>query len=302
MTASKNIIAICVATHKRNSMLNNCLSSIKLIELPEDYKTIVIIMDNDVKESARVTVEEASVNSPIPIYYYVAAERGISSARNHLLTKALNHESDLIAFIDDDEFPKKNWLLKLLSALKQYRADVATGPVISLTEEGINISTTEKKYLTGQQPRKVSTNNVLFKNKLIKEDQLDFDLALNFTGGEDFDFFSRSQSKGNVHVWIDSAIVYETIAKERTAKKYLFFRHFTGGINNVIQYKINNGLFLSWLHFLLKATGKVIGAILAMVSYLLTFNKKTLEKSMIKFASAVGYICGLLNIIVERYR
>ena len=32
------------------------------------------------------------------------------------------------------------------------------------------------------------------------------------------------------------------------------------------------------------------------------FNKDELEKSIIKFASAVGYISGLLNIIVERYR
>lgn len=300
---SKKInIAICVATYKRPKMLEKCLSAINHLQQHDNYELIIIIVDNDIETSGRTTVEKAQQEYTKDIHYSVEAKRGIASARNRMLDEAMNHKSDLIAFLDDDEFPETNWLVKLLLTLEQHKADVVTGPVISLNEEGANVSTTEGKYLTGSTPRKVSTNNVLFKSSLINKDMLRFDLKLNFTGGEDFDFFDRSLNKGNVHVWANDAVVYETIPKSRTTTKYLFFRHFTGAINNVMQYKMNHGLFKSWGHFLLKSLGKLLGAILAIISWIFTLKKEKLSSSIVKLASAAGYISGLLNIIVERYK
>ena len=295
-------IAICVATYKRPSMLKACLSSIVSLNCPEGYKFIVIIVDNDIEQSGKTTVENASADFTNQLYYAVETERGIASARNRLLNEALSYNADLIAFLDDDEFPIQDWLSKLLWSLEKYNADVVTGPVVSLSVDGALISSTEKKYLTGQKPRKVSTNNVLFKNSLIKSGEIRFDLKLNFTGGEDFEFFGRSSAMGNSHVWVDEAIIYETIPAERTTKKYLFFRHFTGAINNVIQYRFNNGTFKTWFHYLLKILGKSIGSLVALMTYFITLKKDRLKTFIVKLASATGYISGLLNIVIERYR
>jgi len=295
-------IAICVATYKRPTMLKNCLSAIAALECPDKYEFITVVVDNDINQSGKPIVGEVSEIAPAQFYYTVETERGIASARNCLLNEAITNKVDLIAFLDDDEFPKNDWLLNLTLALEIYDADVVTGPVISISEEGNNISTTQNKYLTGQKPRKTSTNNVLFKNKLINSDNLRFDLKLNFTGGEDFDFFDRSLALGNTHVWANNAIVYETIPVERTTKKYLFFRHFTGAINNVIQYRFNNGVIKTWAHYLLKILGKTIGALAALISYFVTLKEERLKTSIVKLASATGYISGLLNIVIERYR
>ena len=298
----KPIIAICIATYKRPTLLLNCLNAITKLEIPDQHQLFVIVVDNDHEQSARTTIETLNSSYKQDISYHVETSRGIASARNRLLNEAVDLKADFIAFIDDDEFPKSDWLIILFKTLSIYSADVATGPVIALTEEGAAISTTEGKYKTGNIPRKVSTNNVLFKKKLIEQDNLSFDLRLNFCGGEDFDFFEKSLLKGNQHVWADGAIVFETIAEERTTKKYLFYRHFTGGINNVVQYKFHNGIFKSWIHFLIKISGKTIGAMLSFLTFIVTLNKEKLEKSIVKFASVIGYLSGLLNIIVERYR
>lgn len=295
-------IAVCVASYKRPALLAQCLKAIAKLELPEKTTLIVLVVDNDEEESGRSTIEELNAFSTRKVVYHVERTRGIASARNRLLKEALNNEAELIAFIDDDEFPDPAWLKNHLRMLSAKQADVSTGPVVALTESGEFISSTQGKYDTGHRPRRVSTNNVLFKSKLIKSDRLLFDLRLNFCGGEDFDFFEKSSAKGNKHVWTEDAIVFETIENKRTTKKYLFYRHFTGGINNVIQYKFTKGSFSTWLHFSLKIIGKAIGAIVTFAAGLITLNKLKLDKSIVKLASVVGYIAGLLNIKIERYR
>ncbi len=302
MTTATKIVAICIATYKRPALLSRCLDAIGQLILPEKTEILVIVVDNDVAKTGKQTVEETKPDLSIPLYYFVENSRGIASARNRLLKEAVAKNATYIAFMDDDEFPETSWLQNAFLVLNKHNADVVTGPVVALSEEGQVMSTTQGKYAAGQEPRKVSTNNVLFKAKLVTTDQLQFDLRLNLTGGEDFEYFDRSLTKGNTHVWAEDAIVYETIVKARTTKKYLFYRHFTGAINNVIQYKYNKGTLAAWPHFFFKITGKTFGALLNFMSYILTFNKKKLGKSIVKLASALGYMSGLLNIIVERYR
>jgi GT2 family glycosyltransferase len=292
-----------VATYKRPDLLKECLTKIYLLELPKKNKIFLIVVDNDVNETAKPTVDLFNKNYNFPIHYFVESERGISSTRNRLIDESLKLKSSLICFIDDDEFPKKNWLTSHLNALIKYNADVVTGPVISVTDKTrLDLVAFNTKFETGHTPRHIAAGNVLFKSKLIKEQGLRFDPIYNFTGGEDFHFFDRSSSKKNKHVWVADAIIYERITAKRQTKKYLFFRHFTGGINNVIQYKYKKGAAIVWPHFLLKIIGKIIGSIIAFITYIVTFKESRLEKCIIKLASAFGYLFGLFNIIIERYR
>jgi GT2 family glycosyltransferase len=299
----KKIIAICVATYKRPELLKNCLKFIGLISVPDNYTPIIIIVDNDSNRSGEASYIEISNNINLESYYYVEPERGISSARNRLLKEAINHQATFIGFIDDDEFPHKDWLINHMITLNKFNADVVAGPVIpTLANEPVNLNAINVKFNSGHTPRHVAAGNVLFKTNLVTEGNLSFDTRYNFTGGEDFNFFDRSSAVGNTHTWAADAIVYEIIPEERRTKKYLFFRHFTGGINNVIQYRMNNSALSTWAHFLLKATGKILDSLITLILYITTFKEKRLEKCIIKAASSFGYLSGLLNIIVERYR
>lgn len=296
-------IAICVATYKRPAMLLNCIKAITKIEAPKEYKIIIVIVDNDENESARHVFETFGVSKTDKIYYVVEPNRGIASARNRLLHEAIKHEAVYIGFIDDDEFPHSKWLINHLKTLAEYDVDIVAGPVISTYEtsplESIKINI---KYSTGHIPRHVAAGNVIFKSLLIAKGTLWFDTSYNFIGGEDFDFFNRATEMGFKKVWCSEAIIYETIPEERRTKKYLFYRHFTGGINNVVYYKTKKNTLLAWPHFLIKVLGKFVGSLVNFILFIITLKKENLDKSIIKFASSLGYLSGLLNIIIERYR
>ena len=108
--------------------------------------------------------------------------------------------------------------------MAQFKADVCSGPV---RQVGINAEE-EKRAQTGSRPRHVSTNNVVFRASLVSRQGLRFDPYFNFIGGEDFDFFERSNDIGNQHIWVDEALVLEAVTEQRESLAYLFYRHCSG--------------------------------------------------------------------------
>jgi len=142
----------------------------------------------------------------------------------------------------------------------------------------------------------------MFRSSLVAAQDLWFDHYYDFIGGEDFDFFNRSARLGNRHVWVPDALVYERVPPERTTLGYLFYRHFTGAINNVLRHRKDRGILSSWLHFLPKLAGKLLGAPVYALMAAFTARRETGRRALKMLASGLGYGAGLLNIIVERYR
>ena len=62
-------------------------------------------------ESAKDVAARAKAANRYNIDYFVEPERNISLARNRSVRAS---KGDLIAFIDDDEFPDRDWLLQSL--------------------------------------------------------------------------------------------------------------------------------------------------------------------------------------------
>ena len=297
------IIGVCVATYKRPELLTECLYAINSLILPEGYSTILIIVDNDKHGSARHVVEHFTESACLPVHYTIENERGLAHVRNRLLTEAVSHHAQVVCFIDDDELPHSALLIEHLKALKEHDADVSAGPVIPIDKKtDIETTAVKKSKPPGETPRHIAAGNVMFRIKLVSQNRLQFNQRYNFTGGEDFEFFRRSREAGNKHVWSATAIIYEFQPHERKTLSYLFYRHLTGAINSVMQYKEIYGFLYVWSHFVLKAIGKIAGAMVKLLKYLFTLKKNRLEQSIVKFATATGYICGLFNIVIERYR
>ena len=108
-----------------------CATLCLLMKLEEQqtgslFNYSVVIVDNDMAESARQIVELYAAQSKISIEYYVEPEQNIALARNKAVENA---KGDFIALIDDDEFPEGDWLLNLFKAFHQYHADAVLGPV-----------------------------------------------------------------------------------------------------------------------------------------------------------------------------
>lgn len=294
------LITICIPTFRRPKLLRSCLIAITELQAPEKHNLNIVVADNDEDKSAQSVCETMSSNATFPLYYCVEVERGLSSVRNRLLEEALKLNAALVAFIDDDEQPQRDWLVQHIKNMLEFGADVSTGPVRPISHK---LTLGDKKTkVSGSKPRNVSTNNLVFDIKLIRSQGLRFDPFYNFIGGEDFDFFQRSDDLGNSHVWVEEALVLETIPAERDNLRYLFFRHFTGGINSVLRYKRNRSVWRAWARFLPKIAGKLISSLAFSIISCLCLNKSIFIASVKKIANGLGYLAGLLNVVVERYK
>lgn len=303
MEETKQIIAICVATFKRPELLHNCLISISQISIPEYYTPIVIVVDNDSERLGEKSFNEVKETINFDSYYYVEPDRGICAARNLLIDKSLHHNANYIAFVDDDELTHKLWLVNLVAGLKKYNCDILAAPVIPIRETTAPVDfIKDPKRPSGTTPRNIPAGNVLFSDKLFKANGLRFDRYFDFIGCEDFDYFDRAIQKGMASVWIDDAIIFETIVPERTTTKYIIYRHFTGGINVVMRYRRHHSLLFAWGRYLPKAIGKIFGALISLLTSIFIEHKKNFNKFIIKLSNGAGYLCGLSNIVIERYR
>jgi succinoglycan biosynthesis protein ExoM len=237
-------ICICICTYKRSDLLKRLLSFIDVQEREDLFYYSVVIVDNDEQESARPIVESWSSQSKISVHYDVEPEQNISLARNRAVKNA---KGDFIAFIDDDEYPAKNWLLNLYKAMQKYPSDGVLGPIISYFETvppGWIVKGNlfdRKSFATGtviQNVRYLRMGNVLLHRNLFDDKENLFDPRFGRTGGEDSDFFRRMMLKGKYFVWCDEACVNEYVPNERMNRTYLLRKAFLGGMSHAASNKL----------------------------------------------------------------
>src|SRR5438045_1663109 len=124
-------ISVCVCTFRRPAMLANLLSHLDAQDA-EGFTFDVVVVDNDAACSGRATVEAFAAQSRIPIAYYVEQRQNIALARNLAVAQATG---DLIALIDDDEWPDRQWLRQMFCARESRQVDGVLGGLVPVFEE-----------------------------------------------------------------------------------------------------------------------------------------------------------------------
>jgi succinoglycan biosynthesis protein ExoM len=235
--ASTNVphISVCACTYKRPELLKRLLEELVKQETNNLFTFSVVVADNDQAESAKKLVSEFAATSALSIRYCVEPRQNIALARN---TAIANATGDLIAFIDDDEFPSLTWLLTLFNAWKQYEAAGVLGPVRPYFPEGTPKWVVRGKfyertwYPTGhvinwEQGR---TGNVLLHKSIFEGDDQPFNPA--FRSGSDQDFFRRMIAKGYSFIWCNEAIAYEIVPPIRWKRRFMCRRALLSGTNS----------------------------------------------------------------------
>ncbi|WP_262965915.1 glycosyltransferase family 2 protein [Methylobacter psychrophilus] len=236
MTNKNNhCISVCILTYKRPAMLDRCLQELQNQQRGK-FNFSIVVVDNDSNQSAKAIVDDWRKRSSVEIHYHVESEQNISLARNKAVA---NSSGDLIAFIDDDEFPENTWLNNLYLTWVSTTSDGVLGPVIPhfaikppqwLTKSGLLERTS---FITGMvlKAEYTRTGNLLFDRKILDGDESPFDPQFGRSGGEDSDFFRRMIGKGHVFVWCNEANVYETVPLERFTRTYLIKRALLRGVS-----------------------------------------------------------------------
>jgi succinoglycan biosynthesis protein ExoM len=227
MSNEAHHVSVCVCTYRRPQLLKHLLEELRSQETGGLFSYSIVVVDNDLSRSAELVVAEFADSSTISIKYCMESQQNIPLARNKAVENA---EGDLIAFIDDDEFPIKRWLLTLCEALDKYGADGVLGPVKPhFEDEPPQWVVKGKFYDRPSYPtgfvidwRKGRTGNVLLKRELFAESTQRFNPE--FRTGEDQDFFRRQIEKGHVFVWCHEAMAYEVVPPARWNRSFMLRR------------------------------------------------------------------------------
>lgn len=228
-------ISVCVCTYKRADFLKRLLA--RLENQPTDglFTYSVVVSDNDSRESAREVVKAFSSTSNLLVSYCTEQRQNIALARNMALRHA---EGDLVAFIDDDEFPAEDWLCNLFKAYEKSGADGVLGPVIPHFESDPPQWIKRGRFFdrpshpSGYKLKwsEARTGNVLFRKDILS--LIDVPFRSQFSNaGEDMDFFRRLIEKGSAFIWCNEAIAFETVPASRCKRTYLLKRAMLRGSN-----------------------------------------------------------------------
>ena len=293
-------ISICVCTYRRPEMLARLLRTIQGLRTDDLFSFSVAVVDNDDQGSAGDVVARAMVASQVPITYDVEPERNISLARNRSVKNA---DGDLIAFIDDDEFPEDTWLLNHLETMRLREADGVLGPVRPqfdahapawLVRSGLCERPRFKTGTVISDPRFTRTGNVLIRRSLFEGPDANFDPRFGRSGGGDAVFFKRLIQQGRRFVWCDEACVFEEVPPERQTRTYYLKRALTRGLSEAWETRVI-GL----------GTLRSLSAIMVYTSalpFLLLFGQHVFMRYAVRDCDHIGKILGHLGIKVVSER
>ena len=132
-SSNRPLIAVCVCTFKRPRQLDQLLRCLDVQATRNLFTYSILVVDNDAAQSARGVVESSAKRLSVQVVYEVEPQQSIALARNASVRKATG---ELLAFVDDDEEPSADWLLRLYEVLVEHGVDGVLGPVIPTFDEG----------------------------------------------------------------------------------------------------------------------------------------------------------------------
>ena len=295
----KHHITVCVCTYKRPEFLRRLLTKLEEQQTEGLFDFSVVVVDNDKQRSAYQTVSEYALQSTISINYFVEPEQNIAMARNKTIENA---KGDYVGFIDDDEFPESQWLLKLYKAIHHYKADGILGPVLPHFEISPPNWVLKGKFFERHAPatgqvldwQNTRTGNALLNKDLFIQNCMWFDPAYG-SGGEDRDFFRRMIEAGHVFVWSNEAPVFEIVPPIRWDKKIMIKRALLRG---KMAFNASKSKPLSVLH---SCTAVVIYSLGLPIFFILGQN--IFMKYLVKDCDHIGKVAAFLGIdlVNEKY-
>jgi succinoglycan biosynthesis protein ExoM len=230
-------VVVAVPSFRRPAGLERLLTALEALET--DARVSVLVADNDTdnREASAVCEKLRSRGYRWPLDCIIAQERGIAQARNALVDHILLHsEAELVAMLDDDEWPHAGWLDGFLSVQRATGADALHGAVLREFE-----STPGRRAVachglapmrnkTGIVTMIEGTSNVLVSRACFEglaKPCFDPDFALS--GGEDRDFFERLRRQGKRFAWADAAIAYAWVPASRASFGWALMRAYRTG-------------------------------------------------------------------------
>jgi glycosyltransferase involved in cell wall biosynthesis len=302
-------VTLCVVTLHRPVGLARCLEGIAGLHLPDDpdVDLRVVVVDNDAAGSSRTVVERTRATCPFPIEYLVEPSRGIPQARNRAV--AAGGDVDLIGFVDDDEAPAADWLVVMLRASRRSRAAVLMGRSVVTFDRPPPRWVVDGGFF--EYPRFTSgetfpfsfarTSGVLIRRAALPDGTAVFDERFRLSGGSDLHLFSRMHKAGHRFVWVDEAVVEETVPASRATVTWLVRRSYRFGTTGSLTLVAEGA---SPLRRLRRVVGSVGFTAATAARQLGTGggSRVIAMRILLKFSYGAGLAAGALGLHYDEYR
>jgi GT2 family glycosyltransferase len=246
MTALEPRAIVVVPTFRRPDMLRATLASLACQQV--DFAFAVLVVENDAEGQAGLEMAfDVFARERLNGVAIVEAKQGNVEAINAGFAAALERfpRTALFLMIDDDEIASPLWLKRMVAAAETSGAGIVGGPVNPEFEAAVGRGMGAHpvfwpiKAPTGPLPMIYGSGNCLIRRDVFERLGLPaFDVAFNFLGGGDTDFFTRARDAGVAFYWQADALVTEVVPAARTQPRWVFKRGLRiGAINRRIDRK-----------------------------------------------------------------
>lgn len=242
-------VSVIICTYNRSGLLKNELETIAAMTVPRDLSWEILIVDNNSSDNTRETVDDFIKEKNIPVKYIFVPAQGKSRALNSGIKEA---DGEILAFLDDDMLVDKNWLTAIQEAANRYPEASGFGGRILIkwpirkpdwiVMEGPfrNIDGTVGHRDLGDKDGDFAKfnslpagGNMFFRKKVFLEGNF-FRENMGPKGkdmyyGEDREFCLRLCGKGKKLYYVNNAVVYHDIPKEKIDRRYFCKRRFECG-------------------------------------------------------------------------
>jgi succinoglycan biosynthesis protein ExoM len=244
-------IAVCICTCHRADSLRSLLSLLSDMELgsldPGDM--FFVVVDNRPDGRAKAVCDEVQTCLPCPLYFAEEPERGISFARNRAISTALSQGAEFIAFIDDDDRPRLDWLVHLVDRQRVTSADLVMG--IWQLPDHLSIPKSLRGIRTFNPldvdrlnrwgfPPWAGTYNVLISRRVVEhlgQAGPVFRPEFALTGGGDTDLFIRARAAGFSVAAAADSVVFRNWGAARLTLRGALRRTFRLGSTSMQLYR-----------------------------------------------------------------
>ena len=297
--SSVPLICVAIITYRRPEMLQRLLMSLISLKQPPEFEVRFIVIDNDPVGSSRPLIAKFDKHFS-NISYILERQPGIPAARNRAMKESFVIGADLLAFIDDDEYPACDWLYEIVQHQRCTQAVLVGGPVINVRPPNdinlwqqilIKSISAHSKYMTNIYRKgankgkliKLATGNWLCDIQWTNRKNIHFDENVNNGRGSDTAFLEDVIRNGGLASWCSRAHVYEIVPKERLKVRKQFQRFKTFGLTKA---RIQRGSSPIQALRMIVGVGLMIFPVLGIGSYMVGLQL---------FAVGIGWFSGQRN-------
>jgi succinoglycan biosynthesis protein ExoM len=301
-------IILCICTYRRPDGLRKLLET--LPELEGAFNFEIVVADNDAGQDGLNVCQSLDKDYPYPVQVLVQLEPGISAARNAATTEALRHAPDLVAFLDDDEWPESQWLSELIRIQSQYQVDVVGGPTRPVFPHGTPDKLLKNPYFgadmgltDGSECQLQAGGNFLIRASVLQTmAPVFFRPEFTQSGGEDLAFFTQLAQQGHSMRWAANAIVHEPVPDSRLQPGWIKHRVVTTHNSRVRVMQLLQPGFSATLTRCTKTVGLgVLATALSCFSWASPVIADKAQQLRWKFQGKMGAHLGRIHIRSETY-